>query len=160
MKDEEPRAGATLGNSFWTASSTSPDSTTLQRRQHSFTPTTSGPPRSFPEATTKDRGPGTKNICKLRPQEEAHLVPDKHKIFPPDISDKRLALLGKMAAEKNSVLEWVNQEPSSSSAEIQSVDFPAHNHPATADCPPGDFSELEKGHPTETKDTGSILPGG
>ena len=74
-------------------------------------------PQQRAEVTSKDFKLGTKKICKLRPQEEAHLVPEKHKVHPPDISDKRLALLGKMAAEKNSVLEWFDEEPSSSSAE-------------------------------------------
>ena len=137
MKDEEPGSSVTKGNSSRTASSASPDPSAGQSRQHSATPTTSGPPRSVPEwptrsddqrpqqraeVTTKGLKPGTKMICKLRPQEEAHLVPDKHKVHPPDISNKRLALLGKMAAEKNSVLEWIDEEPSSSSAAIQSVD--------------------------------------
>ena len=78
-------------------------------------------------------------------------MPDKHKIHLPDISDRRLAMLGKMAAAKNSVLEWVDEETSSSSAQVRLVDLPTHNHPATADRPPGYFSEPEKGYPMETR---------
>ena len=71
-------------------------------------------------------------------------MPDEHKIHPPDISDERLAKLGKMAGEKKCVLEWVSEEASSSSAEIPAVDFPTRSHPASADRPPGDFSVPER----------------
>ena len=64
-----------------------------------------------------------------------------------------------MAAEKNSVLEWVDEETSSSSAENRPVDLPTLNHPATAGRPAGDFSEPEKGYPLKTKETGSIFLG-
>ena len=93
MKNEKPKAGASEGNSFRTASSTSPGSATFQSSHQSSTPTTSGPPRSLGGTTLQSREVAQRKVCQLRPQEEAHLVPDKHKIHPPDISDERLALL-------------------------------------------------------------------
>ena len=56
----------------------------------------------------------SKKICRLRPQSEAHLVPSDNMHPPAKIDDKTLALLGKLAREKQSVLEWYNA-PSSSS---------------------------------------------
>ena len=43
--------------------------------------------------------------------EEAYLVMEDGRRHPPEFSDEKLASLGRLAAEKSSVLEWYDAEP-------------------------------------------------
>ena len=69
----------------------------------------------------------TKRLCRLRPRADAHLLPENNKQHPADISDEKLAVLGRLAREKACVLEW--------------YDFDASSTPTRPEAPPGDLGK-------------------
>ena len=68
--------------------------------------------------------PLSKRICRLRPANEAHLVPRANMAPPMGVSDERLSALGRMAQEKDAVLEWYDVPSVSSLSSPEPKDTP------------------------------------